>query len=449
MRSNNNFLIKIVFIVLTIISFFAGFFFRENSAGGGEADFYSHTWPVIQSFKKDFLYTIEHYGTFNEGSYPLFHIINAYINPFSNNEINFQFSITIISFFIFIIFAFTLKKNFSNISFVDIFFTSSVLLILPFFRTSAFWGLTENFGWLFLILSIYFFLKFKDKVDKVPTNKDLLNVVFFCFISACGIYSRQTLVFFPIFYLLYLIFNNVNKKVFLTSIISYAIFSIPGFFLLFTWGGLYDVNEVLPYMHDAFSYKHVLKNIPFITSFVAFYLLPILFIELINEGSRNFFNKYLKSFFVIFILYLILAQFDLLKYLGEYSLSGGVVLKINHLIQPQNYYLLLMFSALGLSILLRIIKEDVKNNLIILLPSLIIYCFAALLYQEYVEPLIIIIFFLIVKTELHKIFFKKIFISNVILILYFSVYLTGSIYYKHFLFYPNTKWHIYLEYNEQ
>ena len=130
-------------------------------------------------------------------------------------------------------------------------------------------------------------------------------------------------------------------------------------------------------------------------------------------------------------------------------MSGGVVLKINHLIQQQNYYLLLMFSALGLSILLRIIKEDVKNNLIILLPSLIIYCFAALLYQEYVEPLIIIIFFLIVKTELHKIFFKKIFISNVILILYFSLYLTGSIYYKHFLFYPNTKWHIYLKYNEQ
>ena len=82
------FFVKIVIILLVFISYFLGFFLRENAAGGGEADFFSHTWPIINSFKKDFFYTINNYGTFNEASYPLSHIINAYLNPFSSNEIN-------------------------------------------------------------------------------------------------------------------------------------------------------------------------------------------------------------------------------------------------------------------------------------------------------------------------------------------------------------------------
>ena len=84
---------KITLIFLIILSFIVGFVLRENSAGGGKSDFYTHTWPAIQSFQNDFLFTIKNYSTFAEGAYPLFHIINAYLNPFSNNIFNFQFSI--------------------------------------------------------------------------------------------------------------------------------------------------------------------------------------------------------------------------------------------------------------------------------------------------------------------------------------------------------------------
>ena len=90
------FFVKIVIILLVFISYFLGFFLRENAAGGGEANFFSHTWPIINSFKKVFFYTINNYGTFNEASYPLSHIINAYLNPFSSNAINLQLSVTLI-----------------------------------------------------------------------------------------------------------------------------------------------------------------------------------------------------------------------------------------------------------------------------------------------------------------------------------------------------------------
>jgi len=103
-----------------------------------------------------------------------------------------------------------------------------------------------------------------------------------------------------------------------------------------------------------------------------------------------------------------LSKMFILNYLGNYDIGGGAILKLNYLIQKNNFLLLLVFSSLGFSILLRFFKEDMKNNMIIILPMFIIYCFTHLLYQEYVEPLILIMFFLALNTNLHKIYFKNI-----------------------------------------
>ena len=147
---------KTIFSCLIIISFFLGYFFKENSAGGGP-EFYDLSWPIIQSFKTDFLYTLENYGSFRDYTIPFSHILNSYLNTFSNNLETFQLSVTIISFIIFLIFYFVISKIYKESNSLDIFLLSSVILLSPFFRTSAFWGKNENYGWLFLILSLYFF----------------------------------------------------------------------------------------------------------------------------------------------------------------------------------------------------------------------------------------------------------------------------------------------------
>jgi len=235
------------------------------------------------------------------------------------------------------------------------------------------------------------------------------------------------------FLLAFLFFNKADKKVFIYSLACFSLFSIPGFFLIFNWGGLYDVSNNLSYTGGYFSYKNILKNLPIITSLIAFYLLPILFVEILNEGIKNFGKKYLKFMILIFVLYLPLLYLNLLDYLAHYTLSGGVILKTNYMIKEQNFFLLLIFSSLGFSILFRIIREDYKNNLIMLFPPILIYCFPKLLYQEYLEPLILIIFFLGLNTQLHSVYFRRIMLSNIIIIAYFAVYLVGAIYIKHFL----------------
>jgi len=49
---NKKALLKFVVICLISVSFFLGYFLRENAAGGGQ-EFYELSWPIIQNFKQD------------------------------------------------------------------------------------------------------------------------------------------------------------------------------------------------------------------------------------------------------------------------------------------------------------------------------------------------------------------------------------------------------------
>ena len=442
---NKEVLLKLFVIFLISVSFFLGYFLRENAAGGGP-EFYELSWPIIQSFKEDFLFSIKNYASFGDGTIPFSHIINAYLNPFSAVTENFQLSTTIISFVIFSIFALILKKTFTHVNFIDILLTSSVLLLLPFFRTSAFWGKNENYGWLFCILALYFFSEIKKDLSNNPKNRDILNIILFCFTSACALYARQALVFLPISYLLYLFFNSANKKTIIISIISFVIFAIPAFLLILIWGNVFPVENFQDgqFFGNWLNFNHILKNFPILLSFFGFYLFPILIIEFLNSEFKDFFSKYFKSFFFALIIFVFLSQINLLNYLGDYKMAGGAILKVNYLIQKNNFFLLLVFSSIGFSILIRFITEDIKNNAVILLPILIIFGFPQLLYQEYVEPLILIIFFLALKTNLHKVYFNNISLSNSIFLSYFTIFLIGSIYFKHFAFSSYEKWYFFL-----
>lgn len=428
------FSLKLGILSLVIISFFVGFIFRDLAPGGAAGDFEAITWPLLQSFKYDFYYSITNYGRFGEGSYPLFYIINAYLNPFSFNKLYFILSVTFVSFITFILFAILLKRNFPHINYIDSLLACSIILLLPFFRSSAYGGTTENFGWFFFILSLYFLNKIKDRLENFQ-ELEFFTLFSFCFFSSCALYIRPALVFLPIAYFLYLFLVFKNKKIIINSIILYFIFAIPGFILIYIWGGLYDTkNFGIGLTSEYYNYKFILGNIPILLSYFAFYFFPILFVECLDVGLRKFFHKYVKSFLFCFIIFILLSQIGILDYLGKYIRGGGAILKLNYIFKPENYILLIIFSSIGYAILQQIIKENYKVNIIILLTIFIINGLSNEIYQEYSEPLILFIFFFgIVKTQLHSIYFRKAFVSNLVLFLYFTVYLIGATYYKHFM----------------
>ena len=96
-KEKNYIYLKSSLIILILFSYFFGFYLRENIAGGAEADFNNLTWKGILSFKNNFLDTLYNYGKIGEGSLPLFHILNAYFNPFTYNKDSFQLSISFLS----------------------------------------------------------------------------------------------------------------------------------------------------------------------------------------------------------------------------------------------------------------------------------------------------------------------------------------------------------------
>ena len=80
---NKEVLLKFVVICLISVSFFLGYFLRENAVGGG-LEFYDMEWPIIQSLKKDFLFTINNYGSFRDYTIPFSHILQVYFALYKN-----------------------------------------------------------------------------------------------------------------------------------------------------------------------------------------------------------------------------------------------------------------------------------------------------------------------------------------------------------------------------
>ena len=411
-------------ILLFSLSFFVGFFLRENIAGGAEQDFLRYTWPVILAFKENFLFTILNYGSYGEGSLPLFHIINAYLNPFSENKILFQASVTLISILNVIFFSEIIEKKY-NLRKLDCFVYSSIFLLLPFFRSSAFWGLTENFGWLFLILAIKYFIQF----EKKETKDRKISIFFICLFSSLALYTRPYLIFFPIFIMIRS-FVFKDFYMFKYAALYYLLFSIPGIVLLYLWGGTVKVgstnSDLLLNYHNP---KFIFKNIVIFSSIFIFYFLPF---ELSKYFKHFRFKlKKILLFSTILTILLIFNFFEYFEYLKTINLGGGTFLKLNQILSNK-LFLFLIISSVGLTIVINYITIS-KNNLILFF-CLLIFCFPQFILQEYFEPLILILLFGLIDLNIKNSNIFKEGKTMIIFLLYYVFYYIGSFYYRYFFF---------------
>ena len=411
--------LKYFFLIFFILSYIIGFFLRENIAGGAEQDFLSFTWPAILSFKNDFYFSIKNYGSFGEGSLPLFHIINAYLNPFTFDQFAFQGSITLISLLNVIIFSQIIEKKF-KLKKIDALLYASIFLILPFFRSSAFWGITENFGWLFLLISI----KYYNYYNENKNQRKFSTIFLICLFSSLALYVRPYLIFFPIFLILNSVFNK-DYNYLKPSIILYLVFSIPGFILIYLWEGVLKLgNDEINLVKDYHNPKFISKNLIIFSSLFLFYLTPF-------EYFKNNFliKKKIIFIFSIFLILLILNYFEIFNYLNTWYFGGGVILKFNKILFEENLIFFLFYSSFGIFLIFKYLSISIKNRLLFL--SLLIFCFPAYILQEYFEPLFLIVFFTLFDLEKNKFeTFKK---NKTIFIfcIYFSIYYFGSLYYRY------------------
>ena len=442
MRMNSYYkFFSIFLILLSISSFFIGFIYGENSAGAGgfNGDF-NNTWGNLQLFLNNDISTALRITAnadqeiFVSARTPLIYILHKLFNPFVKNEIIFIRSVFFISLLLPFLFYLCLREKFKEKENLLLILISSIVLLSPYFRTSSFWAGEENFGLISLLISFIFLNQFLSNNKNIL--KDYYRLFLIVFFSSITLYFDQKLAIIPLICFFKIIFSNKSPKLKFFSIFLYFIFSLPYIYLITLWGNLIPTRDA---MYRGVANQFFLDNLGYLSTIIAFYLLPLLLYkgENLIKLFKNFFlekkSYYLISLFFIYLLYLLIFHdYTREVYPGYNTMLGrGFIHKIAILLFEENYIqkLFIYFSFfVSWMVILIYVNDNFKDKLIIsyfFLLSIIVWPF----FQEYLDPLIILMAF--------TFFNSKLFINyknSILLFFYLSILLIFSnIYYYNLL----------------
>tara|TARA_Y100000590_G_scaffold468825_1_gene653341 strand:- start:2681 stop:3931 length:1251 start_codon:yes stop_codon:yes gene_type:complete len=394
---------KITFFLLSI-SLLVGFFFNEESAGSGGfiADF-NNTWGYVEALRESFFVLPSNWVLHT----PLHFIILSKVYIFIENQYFLRLTFCVASAIIPFLFYLCLKINYPNINKNNLLILASLTFLFPSFRAGAIWANDHISALFFFLLFLIYFLKWIKKSNfKKLTNDIYLQLLFL----ALAVYTRQYYALIYIF-CMYIYFKQFSLLNFLKLSLIVFVLAIPGFFLIY-----YD--PIL--LKTTFDTK--LQNTVLISSSIlSFYLIPIFFTILFLNNEKFVIEK--KQQF-IFILFSLLTVFFLSFFFDyNYKVGGGYFLKLSYLL-INNEIIFLISSAIGFILLLNLAKENSDNILII---SLMIFGFSAyMIFQKYFEPMFFFIFFLMIKSQISKIFLNN--IKNIyFLFFYLGIYLITAI----------------------
>jgi len=408
-----------IFLLIIISSYVIGFYFNEDSAGGGKIDYIDHEWGTIQLFVKNELSVALNSHLYESSRTPLFYVINKY-NPF-NDSIEklrlcwFLFSITI-PFLLYSVLKVVFPKE-SNKNLIFIF--SFIILISPYFRTNAYWPSSENLQIFFVTLSILFYLNLINKGDKNKFDLYFLSSLS-TFFAYCAFYTDQ-----KAFFLVALIYLDLIRR---NNLIFFIIFSIvnlflflPTIYLFIAWGGIVPVES-------QFRVSGHLSGTNILLSTVGIYFVLIFISNFFNAEFRRRIS--FKVFDIILILGLAIFIFFTLPS-TPITFGSGIVSKLLGVMTVKlNYewsvikYIYFLINLGFIFILLLLLKKSLKN-LIIFSSFLLVYNLTSISYQSYVDPIFYILILIIVDFNKDVIIFDQ--RTSYLFLSFYSLMLSGSI----------------------
>ena len=433
---NNYRFLSFILIFLSFFSFFLGFYLDENSAGGGSyLGDWDRAWPNVQIFLNYDISVAINHEVFETNRSPLLYILHGLFNPFAETEIGYRRSVFVISLLVPALFYLCLKQKFQKKDNLLLLLAASCILLSPYFRTSSYWGLEENYGIISLLLTFLFlnsFLKNKNE-NSYKIYSQLFLLVFF---SSVCVYFDQKLLIIPIICFVKII---VCKKLVILKIFStfsYFILSLPYIYLIILWGGILPTQVA---NHPSLGKVLYLGHIGYACTIIAFYFLPFLFFKEKNflQLIKSFFlkkkNNYLILLFLAYLLFLLifsfLSQQDFLNI--NYPLGKGFIHKFS-LVLFQDHSIrsiFIYFSFFVAWIIILIFLENNVNDSLILFYFFILSIITKSIFQEYFDPLMLVMIFTFFSSKV-LINYK----NSMILFLYLSIFLVSSnIYYYNLL----------------
>jgi hypothetical protein len=421
--------LSIFLIIFSVFSFFFGFYADEVSmgAGGYDGDF-DFVQKSITLFIDNSI--IDSILLFSESSNrpPLIYILHKIFNPLFGDAIGFRRVVFVISLSIPILLFLCFKERFKNTNNILLLLFTSVIFLNPFFRTSSFWGLEENYAYITLLLSLLYLMKLEN-IKKKSNLTIYIELSILTLASSLCIYFDQKFIIIPLICFLKIMNLSLLIRFKIFSVFLYFIFSIPFLYLIYTWKGIFpkDIYNL--------GNNYFIHHIGFTLTMIAFNILPFLLIikENFKEKFFLFFENKNNYFYLLIILIYItfLAFFYDNAFIINKDDGGGVIKKIsfilfdNFLLKQIFIYLAFLFSWM---LIIFFLEKNIKDKFIILY-FLFISLVASPFFQEYVDPLIFFLIFFIFKIKLN-LNFK----SGIIFYTYFFIFLFSSnIYYNNLL----------------
>ena len=388
---------KFLYLVFGL-SIFIELYFNIDSAGsGGFINDFNHTWPLVENPLQ--------FSTDLEIKFPLHYYIASLIYLLFDSKELLRFFYCFIFLFVPYLFFLCLKNKFKKLDINNLFLFSLIIFILPSVRSAAVWPNTQITAIIFFLISLLFFIKWENRKQFNKINKELFLTVFFMSLT---VYTRQ-LYAMIFFYFMVIFFLNLNKKIFLQTVIIVVMFALPGVLFLLFWPKILQATFAFK-LHNS-----LLVN----SSIISFYLIPFFTILFLFEKNINFkFNKWFELFLIISFVLICISFFDY-----NYLLGGGFFIKLSKIFF-NNFYFFYLTSIIGLFLLYYLCLEDKLNLFLSLIILLSISAY--IIFMKYYEPMFIILLFLLFKTRLTALFLKK---KKYIYfyLLYFLTYLSSAI----------------------
>ena len=400
---NNNYRVNLSYFLL-YISLLLGFFIQEDVTLGQIKDYLIHG-EKADIFKKNiingFLKYEEYPNITHSPIYILYTIIleNIFHNKILARLFNLHLSLLIPFFFYK-----CLKVKYKNKITDYKIFIPVIFFFSPYYRAGSIWLDDNVTAIIFFTLSIFFFLKFQDQKKKIIYI--ILNSIFL----AAASYLRPIYSLFSIYFFIIFIYElKFSKKIFY-YILCNCFLAIPALYYVF-------ILKINGWFANNLLLSNPITILSLVSSIVFLYSLPMIFDN--NDWKKR---KHTISGAILLLLFFILQK---LYFNYDLNYSGGAVFRIlSYLSIPKIVFFI--FGSISFYFMYFIFFKPHKNKIffsdIILLTILIFLEIDGIVYAETYDPLIYIVFFLLIKNKIFSSYLDHFSKKNFIILLSFAIF---------------------------
>ena len=205
-KINQNHILALIFVLIPVLTLFAGFYLNEDLSTGGSRYDFNLTWPLIVDYSNFNFLDARLKDDAIPRHLPLHYFILSIVYKIFNDQ-NFTRLLYLFFSLLLPIFLYLNLIKIYNCKKIFVLIVSFSFLFLPYFRSSALWPNAHLTALIFFIISNFFYLR---ALDKDRFFDKILNLLFLAFAT----YTLQTYVILFIFYLTNY-FLNEKKKVFI------------------------------------------------------------------------------------------------------------------------------------------------------------------------------------------------------------------------------------------